>query len=66
MKVKCIIPSKLHNIELLTPYKIYQVLEELESCYIIIDDRNIEDIYHKDRFITLDLHRENLIEEIIK
>jgi hypothetical protein len=66
MKVVCILSNKPHIIKVLTPYKIYEVLEEFGDNYVIIDDRNIEGIYQKYRFISLDLHRENLIEEIIK
>ena len=65
MKVKCIDKQDL-IIKAVTLYKIYEVIIETTDHYIIIDDRNTEGIYQKSRFISLDLHRENLVEEIIK
>lgn len=50
----------------LTKGKIYDVISESKNYYHIKDDRNEESDFLKTRFILLDLHRENLIEEIIK
>ena len=50
----------------LTKGKIYDVISESKNYYRIKDDRNEESDFLKTRFILLDLHRENLIEEIIK
>lgn len=66
MKVVCISSPKPFMIEVLTINKIYDVIEEYRDNYLIVDDLDSETIYKKSRFISLDLHRENLIEEIIK
>jgi hypothetical protein len=66
MKVVCISSPKPFIANVLTINKIYEVIEEYRDNYLILDDLDSETIYKKSRFISLDLHRENLIEEIIK
>ena len=70
MKVICINSTKL-NIgfdlsDQLTKGKIYDVISQHDGYYHIKDDANKESNFLKARFTSLDLHRENLIEEIIK
>ena len=69
MKIKCIDTSAKHikrNVEgFLTKGKIYNVLYEADDNYTIFDDRNMKAAYRKSRFIQLDLHRKNLIDDIL-
>jgi uncharacterized protein (DUF1684 family) len=72
MKIKCIDSIFTHyikNIEIpgfLTKGKIYNVLHESNDKYTIFDDTNMKASYEKSRFIQVDLHRKNLIEELLK
>lgn len=71
MKVKCIDTSaKLikRNVEgFLTEGKVYEVLGQTDyDTFIISDDRNKKATYKRSRFILLDLHRETLLDQILK
>ena len=68
MKIKCIDTSAKHikrNVEgFLTKGKIYNVLFEADDNYTIFDDRNMKAAYRKTRFITLENHRQNLLNDL--
>ena len=70
MKVVCINSTKV-NIgfdlsDSLTKGKIYDVISQHDMYYHIKDDTNLLSNFLKSRFILLDLHRENLIDDILK
>ena len=48
MKIKCIDNFQAHNE--LTLEKTYDVLHTYPLCYVIINDKGVQDKYMKDRF----------------
>ena len=70
MKIKCVDSIFTHYIKnvdipgFLTKGKIYNVLFEADDNYTIFDDRNMKASYRKSRFIQLDLHRQNLLNDL--
>ena len=48
MKLKCIDNSQVHNE--LTLEKVYDVLHTFSLCYVIINDKGVQDKYMKERF----------------
>lgn len=69
MKVVCIDDTYSHpnrKSSTLTKGKIYSVLYEHFASYQIINDKNQNDSYIKERFITIQEYRSKKLEKLLK
>lgn len=48
----------------LTLYKVYNVIKALDTSFVIINDKGETEIYKKDKFITIEEHREKVLTQL--
>ena len=69
MKIVFIPGKYYHEAEALTPYKVYEVITEIDyddDYYYIENDLGQIRSYYYGRFVTLEKYRENLLDDILK
>ena len=68
MKIVFIPGKYYHEVEDLTPYKVYEVITDVvdEEYYLIENDLGQIRSYYYGRFVTLEKYREIVIDDILK